>query len=551
MSSVSKRPGIAKPASAVASAVYTPTGAPCKGRSVRKLQFFMKYIGNDTTKINILLARALLNDDLLDVFDGYPHATECAFSFPDSDWYSVYLLDEEGNKIWDPEAGHMKLYFKIIIDGADARIDEDSMTNDTPAELIDPITGTEIPNCVVSGSSCTGSRPKPPKASPAASRASSRATSPSRAVGRPPSASRAVGRPPAASAPMPAPLIAPDILSGLENLRIAPGPSAGPSGPRGTERITRDYFEEMKSKDVIVDWMIRNMSRADLVKCLEKGAVSASDVSEAQALAEVQPSFEEPSEVPAAVVAAAASMPESQFKKMLKKATKESIKESLGKISDSVAKKQAIVDLCTRSGVPGYSVRANKKGVMKIMDPDDEPIDEGDINELLDTCATSESIRLKAVIDRLRKRYASSGLVYAAREKNAPVVPAAASVVTLESIIDQIMAIGSIEDKKTAIIELCQRNGNPKGYSAKRNKKGVLKIYDEDDEPLDDADVDGVLQECAQLEFTRLSAFGKKRKLVRSRKAGSQQNKFKAATKKCKGKPNYRKCMSKSLKKQK
>jgi len=544
MAAVSKKPNVQKPAAAVAVSkqVSVPSGPPCKGRSVKKLQSFMRYIGNDTSKINILLARALLNDDMLDSFDGYPHASECAFSYPDSDWYSVYLLDEDGNKVWDPEAGHAKLYFKIDVDGSDARIDEDSMTNDVPDELIDPNTGEEMQNCVVSGSSCTGTRPKV-KAAAAVSK---------------PSASRPVGRPSvvakkAAASPVPV-LVSPDILSGLETLTVAP--AAGPSrtSAKGPEKITRDYFEEMKSKEVIVDWMVKNMSRADLVKCVEKGAVSESDIAQASALAESEPvmsgSGAGPSgSVPDVVLQAAETMPVSEFKKMLKKATKESIKESLPK--DPTAKKNAIVDLCTRSGVAGYSVRENKKGNMKIYDPDDEPIDESDINDLLDTCAQSESVRLKAVIDKLRKRYAGSGLVYAARERGSasevPEVNEATSAITLDSIIGQIMAIGSLDDKKNAILELCQRSGNPKGYSIKKNKKGVLKIYDADDEPIDDADIDDVLQECGSDELKRLNGFGKKRKS--SSKRSRQQNKFKAAAKKCKGKPNFRKCMSAMLKK--
>ena len=538
--SVSKRPTLAKPPGAVAASVQsvmTPTGPPCKGRSVKKLQTFMKYIGNDTTKINILLARALLNDDMLDAFDGYPHANECAFSYPDSDWFSVYLLDEDGNPSWDPDAGHAKLYFKIDIDGEDANIDQDSMTNETPDELIDPNTGMEYANCVVSGSSCTGTRPKikAPKATAA------------KAVGRPPSA-KPVGRPPsaakvaAAKVAMPSPLVAPDILSGLETLSIASGGSAKPGG-KGPEKITRDYFEEMKSKDVIVDWMMKNMSRADLIKCIEKGALSAADVAEAQELADIEPSFEAAG-VPEEVVVAAESMPESEFKKMLKKATKETIKETLNAIKDPVDKKNAIVDLCTRSGVPGYSVRANKKGIMKIIDPEDEPIDEGDINQLLDTCAISESMRLKAVIDRLRKTHSRATIRTALLESSRPV---AEEAITLQSIIAQIMAIGSLDDKKRAIADLCARSGNTGNYIAKNNKKGILKIFDSDDEAVDDGEIDRVLGECAADEFRRLNAsteFGKSRK---SRKSGSQQNKFALAAKKCKGKPNFRKCMSKQL----
>ena len=107
------------------------------------------------------------------------------------------------------------------------------------------------------------------------------------------------------------------------------------------------------------------------------------------------------------------------------------------------------------------------------------------------------------------------------------------------------MAIGDLDAKKQAIVDLCVRSGNPNGYYVKKNKKGVLKIYDADDELVEDANIDGVLTECASLELARLngsSGFGKKRK-------SSQQNKFKLAAKKCKGKPNYRKCMSSALKK--
>jgi hypothetical protein len=608
-SSVSKRPTIVKktPPEPVAS---TSSGAPCRNRSTAK---FYKFIGKDPSRINVLLARALLHDDLLDFFDGSQEsASECVFSYPDSDWYSVYLIDADGNKIWDPEEGHMKLYFKINIDEAtDPYIIEETMTNDIPPELIDPVTGMELENCKLSGSSCTGNRPKAPAApKPAAT-----------PRGRPSSA---------ASVP---PLVSPSILAGLQNLTISEG--AGPSRPsKGPEKITRDFFESMKSKDVIVDWMIKNMDRRDLLKCVEKGALSAAEVSEAETLADVEPS----AGVTTEMVAAAEGMSESKFKELLKKAAKDAIKESLPKDSDS--RKQAVIDLCTRAGITGYSIMKNKKGFLKIMDPDEEPVEEADINSLIDQCATSESARLKAVIDKLRKRYGRSEIIMEARRRVAkasdpltlesivneimaigdldakkqaivdlcvrsgnpngyyakknkkgilkiydsdnelvedanidgvltecaslelarlneerrsvaevpvPETPAEAAevAVTLESIVNEIMAIGDLDAKKQAIVDLCVRSGNPNGYYVKKNKKGILKIYDSDNELVEDANIDGVLTECASLELARLngdSGFGKKRK-------SSQQNKFKLAAKKCKGKPNYRKCMSSALKK--
>ena len=647
--SISKRPAImARPAAVAASSrlASASTGPPCRGRSVKKFQTFMKHINNDTTKINILLARALLHDDLLDVFDGHPNANECAFSYPGSDWYSVYLIDEDGNKVWDPEAGHMKLYFKIDIDpsGMDARIDEDSMTNETPDELIDPTTGQEMENCTVSGSSCTGTLPKPKAV---AARGSPSAV-PAKPRGRP----TAVAAAARVTAPMPSSLISPSLLANLEDLnepvsRTRQSPAAAAVKSKGPEKITRDYFEEMQSKDVIVDWMIKNMSRADLVKCIEKAAISASDVSAAERLMKADETDNEdwgdfesvPSSsgsVERTVAQAAASLPEPVYTRMLKKATKDSIKSQLSKITDPAIKKQEIVNMCNRSGITGYTVAQNKKGVMKIIDEDGEPVDESEVNDVLDKCAVSEAERLKEVIAKMRKQYVRSSTVSEMREigrrpksvesiigpimamgsledkkraivqlcerngnpdgytvkqnkkgvlkiydgdgdpideadidtilmscaqleVNQPTSSAGVDDITeglnrlsIDSIIGPIMALGSPEEKKQAIFEMCQRNGNPNGYTIKQNKKGVLKIYDADDDLVDEGDVDDILTSCAQLELERLSigsAFGKKKGKSKKATKGKQQTKFASAAKKCKGKKNFRKCMSSALKK--
>jgi len=606
-----KRPNLPKKAEvAPVQAVASTLKIPCGKRSTAKFMRLLKNPG----KISILLARALLNDDLLDFFDGQESASECIFSYPDSEWFSIYLVDENGNKFWevDDETGeivHPKYYFQLTEDeDGNPRIDTEVATTELPRELIDPYTGRELENCKLSGSSCTGVAPKAPK----------EVAAPKAPVAR---AARATPGPK---------LVSPELLAGLQNLTISEG--SGPS--KKPEKITRDFFEGMKSKDVIVDWMIKNMDRKDLIKCIERGALSATEVSEAESLADVETA----AEVTPEMVAAAQDMSESKFKELLKKAAKDAIKESLPKDLDS--RKQAVVDLCTRAGITGYSVMKNKKGFLKIIDPDEEPVEEADINKLIDQCATSESARLKAAIDKLRKRYGRSEIIMEARRRIAkasdpvtlesivneimaigdldakkqaivdlcvrsgnpngyyakknkkgvlkiydadddlvedanidgvltecaslelarlneerrrvaevpvPETPAEATEValTLESIVNEIMAIGDLDAKKQAIVDLCVRSGNPNGYYVKKNKKGVLKIYDADDELVEDANIDGVLTECASLELARLngaSGFGKKRK-------SSQQNKFKLAAKKCKGKPNYRKCMSSALKK--
>jgi uncharacterized protein YpmB len=536
MSSVSKKPSVLlnKTQASVKEVVSVQqNGPPCKGRSTAK---FLRFIGKDPSKINILLARALLHDDLLDSFDGHPHASECAFSYPNSDWYSVYLLDEEGNKVWNPEEGHMKLYFKIKInrDGTDASIIEESMTNETPSELLDPVTGMEIANCVVSGSSCTGSLPKVVKTKEVIVKEV-------KPRGRPSSKAKVPELIPS--------LVSPSIVSGLEDLTI----TEASTSKKVPEKITREFFEGMKSKAVIVDWMLKNMDRSDLVKCIQKGALSAAEVSEAESLADV-----EVPEVSEEVIRAAESMPVSEFKKMLKRVSKDSIKESLPK--DSAGKKQAIAELCMRSGIPGYSVKAvERRGKTSyVLYDGDSPVTEDDeINVVIDECAEKESERLKTIIDRLRKRYARSEIISEARRRKLAVsdvpipatpVEAAAVAVTLDSIISEIMAIGDSNDKKKAIVDLCMRSGNT-NYSVKaveRRGKTSYVLYDGDSPVTEEDEINEILNECAQIEFTRLnqgsSSFGKKM-------MNSHQKKFKSAARKCKGKKNYIKCMSKSLKK--
>jgi hypothetical protein len=487
MSSVVKRPSASVVKKPTPMAAAVKTGVPCGKRSVKDFQKFIKIIQSNPGGINILLARALLNDDLLDVFDGHPAANECVFSYPNSDWYSVYLIDEDGNKVWDPEEGFSKLYFKIDVDGDDANIVQDSMTNITPDELLDA-DGNEIENCKI-GASRACMNPL--------SRSEMKAAAP-----------KAPAKPKAGAAKAPeVPLVSPSLRAELQPISVGTGAEAAPKGPKG--KITRDYFEQLKSKELIVNWMIENMSREDLVRCLEKGAVSASDIASAEALASMQvtPDDEVLKVTPEIekVVRAARGMNESVFKAMLKKVTKSTIAEKLNAISDTTEKKNAIVDLCTRSGISGYSVRANKKGVMKIIDPDDEPIDEGDIKALLDTCAESESVRLKKVIDGLKKQYAKSSVMSTARERIEDLKP---KKPTLQSIIGGLAAL-SLDDKKNAIVEICVRNGNPGGYSAKPNKKGVLKIFDADGDPVDDGDIDRILEECAKLELVRVSGFGR------------------------------------------
>ena len=66
----------------------------CSKRSVNPFQTYVNHlITKKPEKIKLLLARALMNDDSLMDFNGQIHANECVFSYPYSNWYSVYLID--------------------------------------------------------------------------------------------------------------------------------------------------------------------------------------------------------------------------------------------------------------------------------------------------------------------------------------------------------------------------------------------------------------------------------------------------------------------------
>jgi hypothetical protein len=58
-------------------------------------------------------------------------------------------------------------------------------------------------------------------------------------------------------------------------------------------------------------------------------------------------------------------------------------------------KKEAIVSLCKRAGVKGYTLKQGKKGLL-IVDSDGEQVDS--IDEVLDECAAKESARINKVL---------------------------------------------------------------------------------------------------------------------------------------------------------
>jgi hypothetical protein len=181
--------------------------------------------------------------------------------------------------------------------------------------------------------------------------------------------------------------------------------------------------------------------------------------------------------------------------------------------------------------------------MVMMIDADDEIVE---VDAALDECAAFEAERIR---QRILSRRRSVFIRNAARakmladagapsysdemeESEEPSVPQ----LTAESIINDINEIDDPVAKKNAIIALCEECG----WSSKPGKRGI-QILDNENEPVSDQDA---LTECAQIKAARMAGFGRrKRRSTRKR----PQTVFKKAAKKCKGKPNYIKCMKRTL----
>ena len=519
---------------------------PCGNRDTK---LFVEYLKGDRNNINLLIAKALLKTEQLEWFEleeDDPHGNECVFSYPDSDWYSVYLKTPNGDIVWtmDDETGdviHPKFYFKIEIspDGSDAKIIESSF--EVPKGL------KTKKNCQVINGECVD----PPGPVPRAPKIEQEG---------PPPEPKKRGRPSKAQSAgpqeIPEPVaVSPEMLTQLTNLKVST-PGASTSGTKKVPgKVSRDFFEKMQSKERIVDWMIENLDRSYLVSCIQKHSgpanLSAEELSNIEMLANMpMPSYEgtqqvTQEEVPALV--AASQLKPTEVTKMLTKISFGRIKQDL---MDSISglqglpKKQAIVDFCVRSGINDFRAGMNKKGIPRIFDSDDEPVDESLIvKKVVDFCVRGEVYRLRKKIAEGLQTLASmrEQEVQAAPEE---LVSEQVPVNDYESKIQEILTLKG-PPLMNAVAEFCNNLLGDNVYVVKKNKKGEFRLYD-DDEVVDSGEYENVMRSLLPT-----SSFGFGRRISKKQKA--HRLKFKKAVKKCKksGVKNFRKCMSKNLKKRK
>ena len=477
------------------------SGKPCKDRSGINFKKFVDMIKKKPGEIHILLARALLNNGDLDKFTGQTHASECVFSYPDSDWFGVYMLDETGNKVWNADdQAYMKFYFKIKVNtaGTNAAILEDTMTYDTPDELKDE-DGNEISHCVLRGTKCgdpedlkikklltkkeASAKPKAAKSENVAS------TSGTKRVPK-----EKVEQEPVQSLP---PQVSPALLAQLQDFSLSGGEASSSSSTRPqATKISREYFEQMKNKEMIVDWMIKNMDPKVLVNCIKKGSLSQADLQDAERIAGMEvsetPIEEQLGELSLSdlnTLEVARSLPQAEVKSMLQKVTKEAISELINKVSGD-NKKNAIVELCKRAGINNYSTAIKRKQLRLLDENGDIVDDEGEIKDIIDECAKREATKLRRRLAILSYVASQPRTV---RQNRQPVIK---QEITRDSIINEINRLGP-DDKKNAIVELCKRNGVDKYSTAIKRKQ--LRLLDENGDIVDDeGEIIDILMECVE-----------------------------------------------------
>lgn len=336
----------------------------CSKRSVTPFQIYVNHlITRKPEKIKALLARALMNDDSLMDFNGQINANECVFSYPDSNWYSVYLMKNNGEMYWGT-TGARKFYFQMDfrLDGEGVPIDAFPIngTLETPDELM--VNGSEMKNCVIKENGKCGNpeSKKKKKKSGAVQEDYEEQETPEQ------------------------------ILQNVSQVSLVSGPK---------QKMPRDYFENLGSKSLIIDWMIANMKPNEIFKCIQSGSLSAEDLQQAESLLTTIPSSSsnQASGVSQAEINSVInSFSPGEISNMVKVITREELVGAVSRIKDPERRKESIITLCKRAGLKKYSIRKNAKGKNIILDEDGEQVD--DINEVLDECAKREAYRLKKML---------------------------------------------------------------------------------------------------------------------------------------------------------
>jgi len=236
----------------------TPTNIDyqgCESRDTQRLS---------SNSLHSMLAKALagVSDEFevdIKFFDNFEYANECTYSYNNTNWYGVYIIEPSGKPAWatQDDSGKTerfhKLWFEVDFNGPKGpRIKEETATHIMPEFL------RKHKQCVLKDSKCVIGNMDPVRVN---FRSSNGATTTTRTRKQTPT------KPPAGLVALPD-----EVLSNLNlaNLNLADVPSALEStSSTGDKTVTRSYLESL-SNDVLIDWMLNNMQPQQILGCLGK-----------------------------------------------------------------------------------------------------------------------------------------------------------------------------------------------------------------------------------------------------------------------------------------
>jgi hypothetical protein len=502
----------------------------CTGRDITPLQ---NYILN-TELGRGYLANLLEQEMYLEEYRLQPILNECEFSFAGSDWFGVYLLDSGGNKYWLDGNGAKQpfvYYFKIIPNPEGGlMIDESTHRFTMPPELVG------VKRCIINdkgkcGVETVASPPKAPKEAKAPSppkEAPVRATREEKGKGpllTPPSTASAT--------------LSEETRLLVESLNLS-------APARSKEDLSakpgREAMEKM-DLNTLMNWVSVHMYPEDLLRCVRSGNLSKEDKEALDTLEGSIPSGSGGfSAEDLEAVRMASVLPPSEAFSMYKKITRGDIMADINKLKGT-DRQSKIISLCNETGL-GYLQRPYK-GSVSIVGPDGERITD---DEALTQCASVRAIQMRSKLQegftRARGRASIAKTLTPTFKTTSPT-----QVAKLKAIIENLVEIKNEGDFESLVAFAQGVHYDNIGISPDG------KTLTESGRPLDDEEIDDIIDQMALSYIKQHNvAFGKRKRStkVKSSKSGKKSKSvkiFTLAAKHCKGKSNYRKCMSKTLKK--
>jgi len=498
-----------------------------------------KCYGRDTTPLkayflNASMSRGYLASLLnkagyLHLFDQDELGNECIFTYPGSDWFGIYLKDQDGQFFYDINPGASGddspgiFYFKIMPDtDGTPKIGPGSFV--VPPELagVKPCQVNSKGNCVNPGEEKSPASAKKKAATPAAAE-------------------------PVVAVPK-------DTLSkAVEAMQINPATAKTKASEQAT--ISRGQLEDMSAEDILA-WVAKHMKPQDIIGCLGKKVFlqlyTPDEIARLSTLAAEVPGAVIGADETETAVAAAAQMGPNAVQRMFQKISKQDLIDQVNAVKDPNERKQAIVQLCQRAGL-NVTSKLLPNGNIRIIGTEGQTMD---ADEALNGCASWSAIRARMLLtQRLRsplKQFAREGRdeiwpTFAASSAPAPSAPAprmtASQAQRTADIVDELkdmLANGEMDDFVAFV--------NNTGIFVDLRDDGMFvngRLIEIDSEDMED------LIDNAALEYIKKFnvQFGSRCKKAGKRpiKIAKVKSNFKCAARKCKKSANYRVCMKKEL----